>query len=259
MKQWLKSLVLFAAAALLALQAFAADYWVVMKDGTRYKAKGRPTVNGNRATIQMQSGSTLVVDASQIDVAKSEEVTRNGGGEVLAVEQRPTGMTPQQQQQSPSLGSQIKLRKLPAQTQPQTSTPATLPPPQPAAPITATPSNGAEVQAGVIDKFSRAFENVGIFEHKITSINRTSLHCELTADSEDKVFNVLSAAAFLVVHNAGIPGAQIDMVEIFMRTTNGGAAGRFQMTQADAQGLYAGGVSPTPAKLQEYYVRRVLY
>src|SRR4029079_7418026 len=93
-----KSLVLFAAAALLALQAFAADYWVVMKDGTRYKAKARPTVTGNRATIQMQSGSTLVVDASQIDVAKSEEVTRNGGGEGMAIEHRPTAMATQTQQ-----------------------------------------------------------------------------------------------------------------------------------------------------------------
>lgn len=259
MKQSLKSFALFAAVALVALQALAADYWVVMKDGTRYKAKARPTVTGNRATIQMQSGSTLVVDASQIDVAKSEEVTKNGGGEVLAIEQRPTGMATQVQQ-SPSLGSQIKLRKLPSQ-QPQTATaaPVALPPPQPATPITATPSTGAEAQAGVIDKFTRAFENVGIYEHKITSINRTSLHCELTADSEDKVFNVLSAAAFLVVHNAGIPGAQIDMVEIFMKTTNGGSAGRFQMTQADAQALYAGGVSPTPAKMQEYFVRKVLY
>jgi hypothetical protein len=251
-----KSHVLFAAAALFALQVFAADYWVVMRDGTRYKAKARPTVTGNRATILMQSGSTLVVDAAQIDVAKSEEVTRNGGGEVLAIEQRPTGMaTPQQN--SP-LGSQIKLRKLPAQ-QPQGTTPATLPPPQPAAPISATPSTGAEVQAGVIEKFTRAFENVGIFEHKVTSINKTSLHCELTADSEDKVFNVISAAAFLVVHNAGINGAQIDLVEIFMKTTNGGSAGRFQMTQADAQTLYGGGSSPTPAKLQEYFVRKVLY
>ena len=254
-----KKLVLFAAATLLALQTFAADYWVVMKDGTRYKAKAKPTVTGNRATILMQSGSTLVVDASQIDVAKSEEVTRNGGGEVLAIEPTPSGMSQQPRPQGPSLGSQIRLRKPPSQQPQAAAPPATLPPPQPAAPINATPSTGAEVQAGVIDKFSRAFENVGIFEHKITSINKTSLHCELTADSEDKVFNVLSASAFLVVHNAGIPGAQIDMVELFMKTTNGGSSGRFQMTQADAQALYAGGVPPDRAKLQEYFIRKVLF
>jgi len=43
------------------------------------------------------------------------------------------------------------------------------------------------------------------------------------------------------------------------RSLDGGSAGRFQMTQADAQALYAGGLSPAPAKMQEYFVRKVLY
>ena len=256
-----KSFVLFAVATLFAAHAFA-TYWVIMKDGSRYVAKAKPTINGNRATIVLQSGSTLVVDATQIDMAKSEEVTRNGGGELLAVEQAPTGMTMQSQGQP--LGSKIKLRKLPPQQQQQAQTatppPQQLPPPQPApSAITATPPSGSDVQAGVIDKFTRAFENVGIFEHKLTSINKTSIHCDLTADSEEKVFQVLSAAAFLVVHNAGVQGAQIDMVEIFMKTTNGGVSGRFQMTQADAQALYAGGIAPDRTKLQDYFVRKVLF
>ncbi len=253
-----KSLVLFAAAALFAVHAFA-TYWVVMKDGTRYVAKAKPTVSGNRATIVMQSGSVLVVDASQIDMAKSDEVTRNGGGELLAVEPAPTGI-PMRPQGQP-LGSQIHLRKPPAQQQTAPPAPQALPPPQPlpSSAITATPPSGAEVQAGVIEKFTRAFENVGIFEHKISSINKTSIHCELTADSEDKVFNVLSAAAFLVVHNAGVSGAQIDLAEIFMKTTNGGSSGRFQMTQADAQALYAGGVPPDRVRLQDYFIHKVIY
>lgn len=244
-----KSVVLFAAAAFVAAHAFASGYWVVLKDGTRYHAKAKPTINGNRATIMMQSGSTLVVDAAQIDPAKSDEVTRLGGGEVLAVEQTPAGGAASQQV-SP-LGSQIRLRKL--TPQPQAA------PTQPANGIAATPSTGSEVPPGVIDKFSRAFESAGVFEHKINSISKTAIHCELTADSEDKVFNVLSAAAFLVVHNAGVPGAQLDMVEIFMKTTTGGSSGRFQMTQADAQALYAGGQGPDRTKLQDYFVRKVIY
>jgi hypothetical protein len=243
-----KSLVLVAAATLFAAYAFASSYWVVLRDGTRYQAKAKPTVAGNRATITLQSGGTLVVDAAQIDPVKSDEVTRLGGGELLGVEQSPTGATPRPQD---TLGSQIRLRKLPA---PQQNTPA------PSAPaVAATPATGAEVQAGVIEKFSRAFENVGIFEHKVTSINKTAIHCELTADSEEKVFNVLSASAFLVVHNAGVPGAQLDMVEIFMKTTTGGSSGRFQMTQADAQALYAGGVAPDRPKLQDYFIHKVIY
>ena len=110
-----KSFVLFAAAALFAVHALA-TYWVVMKDGTRYVAKAKPTVNGNRATIVMKSGSTLVVDASQIDMA-----------------------------------------------------------------------------------------------------------------------------------------------ELFMKTTNGGSSGRFQMTQADAQALYAGGVPPDRVRLQDYFIHKVIY
>src|SRR5438067_496742 len=88
-----KSLVLFAAAAFLAAHAFAASYWVVLRDGTRYQAKAKPTINGTRATIQMESGGTAVVDASQIDPAKSEEMTRLGGGQVLALERTTSGTT----------------------------------------------------------------------------------------------------------------------------------------------------------------------
>jgi hypothetical protein len=246
-----KSFVLFAAAALFAAHAFAAgSYWVVLKDGTRYHAKAKPTITGNRATIVMQSGGTLVVDAGQIDVAKSDEVTRLGGGELLGVE--PTSTRTPASPQSSTLGSQIRLRKLPAAPQNSAA-------PAPSEAIAATPATGAEVQGGVIEKFTRAFENVGIFEHKITSISKTAIHCELTADSEEKVFNVLSAAAFLVVHNAGVPSAQIDMAEIFMKTTTGGSSGRFQMTQADAQALYAGGIPPDRTKLQDYFVRKVIY
>ena len=111
----------------------------------------------------------------------------------------------------------------------------------------------------MVEKFTRAFESAGVFEHKINSISKTAIHCELTADSEDQVFNVLSAAAFLLVHNAGLPAAQLDMAEIFMKTTTGGSAGRFQMTQADSQALYAGGVAPDRAKLQDYFIRKVIY
>src|SRR5437763_508004 len=150
-KQMKKTLVLSAAAALLAVHAFASGYWVVMKDGTRYNAKTKPTINGNRATISMQSGSTLVVDAAQIDQAKSDEVTRLGGGELLGVEQPRTGSTAAQQPQN-SLGA-IRLRKLPSAQQ--------APAPQPSNAVAPTAPTGGEVQGDVIEKFGRAFESAG--------------------------------------------------------------------------------------------------
>jgi len=44
-----------------------------------------------------------------------------------------------------------------------------------------------------------------------------------------------------------------------MKMTNGGTAGRFHMTRADADALYAGGNSPDRTKLQDYFVRKVLF
>src|SRR5437763_9816020 len=100
-----KILLLLAGALLVSPQLFA--YWVVLKDGTRYDAASKPVISAGRATVKLKSGQVIQVAAEAIDVAKSEEVTRLGGGSLLGVEQAPT---PSQAKTS-SLGSQIKLRR----------------------------------------------------------------------------------------------------------------------------------------------------
>jgi len=235
-----KILLLLGVALLVSSQSFA--YWVVLKDGTtRYDAVDKPVITGGKATIKLKSGQTIVVAADAIDVAKSEEVTRLGGGQLLGVEQR---VTPSQKQAS-SLGSQVKLRR-----QEQAAAPA---PAAPAVPI--GPTLGAEV----LDKFERAYENIGVFEHKLTSTGAHALRADLTVDNEDKVFNTISATAFLIVKNADLSNVAIDEVDLFMKMTNGGTAGRFKMTRDDANALYLGGNAPDRTKLQQYFVNRVLF
>jgi hypothetical protein len=228
---------------LAAMQTVASNYWVVTKDGTRYEAKSKWTVVNGKAMISLVNGNLISVDPAVIDVAKSEEVTRLGGGTVFGVEQRAgTGTS-----STSALGSAIRLRKLPPS---QTAGAA------PAGPTAAAPppvDSGNGLGADVISRFERAFENVGIFEHKLVSTGPHSLRADLTADSEDKVFNTLSATAFLMVHNAGIPGVQIDAVDLFMKTTTGGAAGRFHITASDAQALESKTITP-----QGYFVLKVL-
>jgi hypothetical protein len=240
-----KILFLVAVVLLVAPQIFAASYWVVLKDGTKYEAAGKPVIAGGRATVTLKSGQVIQVASDQIDAAKSEEVTRLGGGSLLGVEQMPV---PSQTKAS-SLGSQIKLRREQQQAQP------TTPLPTPAAPVVTGPVLGNEV----IEKFERAYENVGVFEHKITSTGAHILRAEMTIDNEDKVFNAISATAFLMVKNAGLSNVTIDEVDMFMKMTNGGTAGRFQMTRADADSLYADGKAPDRTKLQEYFVTKVLF
>jgi hypothetical protein len=240
-----KALVLFAFASLIAAQSFA-SYIVVLKGGKQYKAKAKWTIVNGKALVQLENGQSITIDPGLIDEAKSEETTRLGLGDVrimnLDAPQLPGGVSPKQT--APTLGDQIKLRKPNQQTQAATAAPAP----------TATPVSNSAISTEVIMKFERAYENVGVYEHKLTSSGAHSIRAELTADSEDKVFNAISATSFLMVRNAGVTGAQVDMVELFMKTTNGGAAGRFQMTRDDAMALDAKSISQ-----QEYFVRKVIY
>ena len=239
----MKKILLLLTAAL-AASPLAAD-WLVLRDGTRYEITGKVTITGNQATFTQKNGQMVQVPANAIDRAKSDEATRLGGGRLLAFEQAPpTAAKPQ-----PSLGSRIRLR--PAQPQPVQDAP--VPTPVPAAPA------GSLLGAEVVDKFERAYENVGIFEHKMSALPGRGLRADLTTDNEDKVFNAISATAFLIVHNAGLSGVTIEQVDMYMKMTNGGTAGRFHMTRADAETLYAGGNSPDRTKLQEYFVRKVLF
>ncbi len=252
MRNLLNASVTFALAVFVAANAFA-TYFVVLKNGTTYKAKAKWTLKAGKAQITLESGQILELDPNLIDEAQSEQVTRSGLGDarVIAVQNTDTTATRQQS----DLGSSFKLRKVqppqgsaPASTTPVGASPGSAPPPL------AVATSGPMVTSEIIEKFARAYENVGLFEQKIIATGPRSLRAELTADSEDKVFNAISATSFLMVRNAGVPGAQIDVVELFMKTTTGGSSGRFQMNKDDAQALDSKKVTQ-----QEYFVRRVIF
>lgn len=241
-----KILVLAAVAALYASQSFAA-YIVVLKSGATYEAKAKWTVVNGRAIVHLTNGQSLQLDPALIDVAKSEQMTKIGMANANVLDLNPTATQQNTAPRQPSLGDQVRLRR---QT------------PQPAAPAVAAPAPAASAPAVtgagalpgmVIEKFDRAYENVGIFEKKVTSSGAHSIRAELTVDTEERVFNAISATSFLMVRNAG-ENVQIELVELFMKTTNGGAAGRFQMSRADAEALDKRTLSQ-----HDYFLRKVIY
>ncbi len=225
-----------------------ATYMVVLKNGTQYKAKAKWTVNNGKAYVKLESGQTLQIDPAEIDVAKSEQATRLGLGDARLIDLNPEGTAPAASKPQQSLGSSIKLRPLGGTA----GTPAEQARPQ--VPVPPPAGGSGSIQQEVLDKFDRAFDNVGIFEKRLTSTGQHSLRAEVTADSEEKVFNAISATSFLMTRNAGVAGAKIEMVELFMKTTTGGSSGRFQMTRADAEALDKKQITQ-----QDYFVRKVLY
>jgi hypothetical protein len=231
------------ALVVLAAPAFA-RYIVVLKDGTQYVAKEKPQVRNGKAIVHLESGQTLQLDPALIDVAKSERTT-NLGVNATILDLTPNVPSNQPQTKQPNLGD-IRLRQRggandPALTGSSKNAPAPI-------------SGAGEMAPLVLEKFDRAFDNVGIFEKKVVSTSSTSLRAELTVDTEQRVFNAISAASYLMVRNAGVDGANIQMVELFMKTTTGGSAGRFQMSRADAEALNARKITQ-----EEYFVRKVIY
>jgi len=245
----MKKILTFVACTLLFTVPAFARYIVVLKNGTRYIAKAKWTVTNGKALVQLENGQSLQLDPALIDVAKSEQMTKIGLASANVLDLNPDA--PKAKEQGPSIGSQIKLRKQqPAQTKTEESAPAQK---ESSSTPAITPGAGT-MPASVIDKFQRAYENIGIFEHKVVANGGRAIRAELTADTEERVFHALSATSFLMVRNAGDPGVQIEVVELFMRTTNGGAAGRFQMTREDAKALDERKITQ-----QDYFVRKVIY
>src|SRR6185436_1194054 len=181
-----KTLTIVAFTTLLAANAFA-TYTIVLKNGTRYVAKQKWTIVNGKALISLVSGQTLQLDPNLIDVAQSEQLTKLGVTDATVFQLTPEGTTPAPNTAStkPSLGSQIHLRKLPGGETSAPAAAATTPPPATAAATPELALRAGAVSEQVIEKFKRAYENVGIFEQDVKSTGGASLRAELTADSED--------------------------------------------------------------------------
>ena len=238
-----KALTIAALTVFTAVPAFA-RYIVVLTDGKTYAAKAKWTIVNGKAIVQLENGQSLQLDPALIDVRKSEAMTKVGMANANIIDLNPAATAAQPKNQQPTLGDTIKLRKPQSQPASPAATPST------PAPVT----GGGQLSPEVIEKFDRAFDNLGIFEKKLTSTSARSLRAEITVDTEDRVFNAISATSLLMVKNAGVEGAQIEVVELFMKTTTGGSAGRFQMTRADAEALDKKTLSQ-----QDYFVRKVIY
>jgi hypothetical protein len=240
-----KTLTLAVLLTLMAVQSFAAAYVVVLKNGASYAAKEKWTVVNGKALVKLENGQMLQLDPALIDVAKSEQMTKYGMASASVVDLNPN-MPQAKPTQKPSLGNSIKLRPKTDASQPATksSTPA-------AAPVAVSAGSTA---SDVIEKFERAYENDGIFDSKVAATSEHNFRVEMTVDTEERVFGALSTTSAMIVRNAFVEGAKIDMVELFMKTTTGGAAGRFQMTRADAEALLSKSI-----KREDYFISKVLY
>lgn len=240
-------------ATLIAGQSLAADYIVVLTNGAKYVATEKWTVKDGKAIIKLKNGQSLQLDPSLIDAAKSEAATKNPMGNltVLGVQAAPTAP---KAQQGPSLGDLTRNRRQQTNPPPATAAPTSRQPGRAGSAPATAPGTGAGVGNDVLSKFTAAYENVGLYEYTVTSAAPNTVRAEVTADNEQKVFNAISASSFVMTRSPAVTGTRIDLVELFMKTTNGGSAGRFLMSREDAEALDKKQISP-----DNYFVSKVIF
>jgi len=220
-----------------------ASYTVVLKDGTRYRAKEKWRISGGKAIVTLENGTSLSLDPKLIDQRETDRVNAAGLGGAKVIPTAQQTPQPTKPQQSP-LGSITTLKR--PDTESENAKPAS---------EGGNPNLGrTNLSNDVILRFQQAYENVGLYDAKVLGAGTNTLRVELTADNEDQVFKALSATSFLVTKIPEATSERVELVELFMKTINGGSAGRFQMSAADAQAITSKQIS-----WQEYFISDVIF
>jgi len=230
------------ALTLSASAAFA--YNVKLKDGSIIFARSRYEVKGTKAIITLQNGTVTQIDLSTIDVEGTEKYNKDNPGNVIALEEgqsKEVNIPVFKPRPTVSLQEVIRQRK----------TRLNAPP--------AKTAEGSEDGAGtswqppepsVEAAFRKVLDGAAITQYRLTAY-RGKLRLLATANSEEAVFSMLSAAARALADllEKGKPAE----VDILITTPAGEPAGSFEMSSEQARQLVNGSVS-----VADYFVKKVI-
>ena len=233
---------------LLLLWAAAASAYVIkLKDGSMLFARMKYEVKGKKAIITLENGTVTQIDVDKVDVPGTDEYNAKYSGNVIAIdtpEQRllnAPGGPPTPAPRLQDLARQSKLRSGPAGLAAKALSGE-------------SETSGTSFQAPealVQTVFARVFDGASIPQWRLTNF-RGKTRLLATTNSEEAVFNVLSAAA-RALHELSDHGRETN-VEIVLTTGTNEPAGTFEMTPDQASRLVAGAVP-----VGDYFVRNVVF
>ena len=241
-----RKLGLFLSALLLAA-APALAYVVKLKDGTIIFARTAYTVKGSKAIITLENGTVTQYDLDKIDVAGTADYNEKYKGNVIAID-TPNEKVLATPQTTPVPATRLQdlIRQKKAQVKP-----APTPGDSPNAADPGSPGQSAStVEQSVQTAFAKFFDGAGIAQYRLTSF-RGKLRLLSTANTEETVFNTLSAAARAVADLAD-KGRDVTL-EIVLTTSGGESGGTFTLTPNQARALVNGMVTSA-----DYFVRNVI-
>ncbi|HEV2064998.1 MAG TPA: hypothetical protein VGS00_10675 [Thermoanaerobaculia bacterium] len=242
----MKRVVGFALLALVIAAAPALAYVVRLKDGTIIFARAAYTVKGTKAIITLENGIVTQYDLDKIDVPGTVDYNEKYKGNVIGIDTpAETNIATPQTTPVPAkrLGDLIRERK--AQIKPL---------PMPNGPAGTDPSTASKtwnsVEKPVQETFAKFFGGAGITQYRLT-YDQGKLRLLTTANSEEAVFNGLSAAARAVA-DLNAKGHDIKL-EVVLTTSGGESGGTFLLTPEQARLLVNGQIT-----VAAFFVRNVI-
>jgi hypothetical protein len=231
-------------ALLLMLFATAASAYVVkLKDGSLVFARIKYEVKGKKAIITLENGTVTQIDLDKVDVPGTDEYNKKYSGNVIAID------TPEQKilnapggppTPAPRLSDVARQSKL--RGGPETG----------AAPAQGSgdASSWQPVDPLVQAAFSKSLDGASIPQWRLTNY-RGKTRLLVTTNSEEAVFNALSAAA-RAIRNLSDRGRETS-IEIVLTSSSHEPAGTFEMTSDQARQLVNGTIA-----IGDYFVKNVI-
>jgi hypothetical protein len=241
----------------------ASAYTIYLKDGSRLIAKEKHLLEDGKAIIVLQNGTRTFIEASEIDIARTEKANLGDYGTALLLEdgqlvEAQIKPTEQKEQRLTDVASRTESGVL---TRPQSrraaSAGASVSQPRienGAVDLTTfprAPFSEMEVSAEAT-RFLRTLgvESVQMYEGS----DGTRAFLEITTNSEAAVFRTLDATADTLLHLINRFPDRIQSLEILMFTSDRDRAGQFHITREVAVAL-----ADNEMDASEFFIRHVQF
>lgn len=241
----------------------AGAYTIYLKDGSRLIAKEKHRIEDGKAIIVLQNGTRTFIEASEIDITRTEQANLGDYGTALVLEdgqlvEAQIKPTEQRDQRLTDVASSPDSGAL---TRPQTRRQN----------ATAIDVAQQRIESGAVDltTFPRAPYSAMEISAEATRFLRTlgvesvqmyqgsdptRAFLEITTNSEAAIFRSLDAAADTLLHLLNRYPDQLQSLELLMSTSDRDRAGQFHLTREVAVAL-----ADNEVDASEFFIQHVQF
>ena len=245
------------AALLLPALLQAADFVIYTKDGQRILAREKPVQQGNRLIFRTPLGAQQSMAVDDFDPVRTEAANKEGlGGAYVLGDTKQATPIADTAGKKPSLSEYIRqnkgIMKAPSAEAPTRESTGSVGDILSVGPKSPDGGGGFGVDLQMMNAFMQSFEGAGLRGVRLTSIPQ-GVQLRVITETEQQVFGAIAAAARGLKESRAL-GKPLDKVDMYLATSAGESAGRFEISPEDAESLVTGRTTPS-----KFFIQHVIF